>query len=245
MLHEDIKHLRENGFEDFWKNIIAAANVLNVESPSLSRPRKTPHRLEDGGAPSHSFQSPEAMYRQQFYQVMDTATKSWDCRFSLSAFKHMCNVKDFVTGKGDCESIAEFHGDDLDKGRLTLHRDMFTDIAKQRGVCLTTFRYAVDFLKGQQGEPLRTLLPELTKLIRLGLTVPVTSCTSERSFSGLRRLKTYLRSTMGQERLHHLAVLNCHKNIARSINLNAVADEFIRRTAVRKKYVPPLEIACS
>uniref|UniRef100_A0A3B4UMN1 HAT C-terminal dimerisation domain-containing protein n=1 Tax=Seriola dumerili TaxID=41447 RepID=A0A3B4UMN1_SERDU len=222
LLREDIKHLRENGFEDFWKNTTAAADVLNVEGPALPRPRKTPRRLDDGRAQSHSFQSPEAMYRQQFYQVMDTATSSLDCRFSQAAFKHMCSIEDFVTGKGDCGSIVEFHGDDLDKGRLTLHRDMFIDIAKQRGVCLKTFQDSW------------TLLPELTKLIRLGLTVPVTSCTSERSFSGLRRLKTYLRATMGQGRLNHLAVLNCHKNITRSRHLDAIADDFITRTAVRK-----------
>lgn len=42
-------------FEDFWKNTNVAANVLKVESPALPRPRKPPHRLEDGGVPSHSF----------------------------------------------------------------------------------------------------------------------------------------------------------------------------------------------
>ena len=111
---------------------------------------------------------------------------------------------------------------------------MFTDISKQRGVCVKTLRDAVDFLKGEHDEPLRTLLPELTKLIRLGLTVPVTSCTSERSFSGLQRLKTSLRATMGQVRLNHLVALNCHKNIIRSRSLDAIADEFITRTAARR-----------
>ena len=113
----------------FWQNTTAAADIINVESAALPRPRKTPCLLDDRGAPSHSFQSPEAMYRRQFYQVMDTATSSLDCRFSQAAFKHMCSIEDFVIGKGECGSITEFHGDDLDKGRLTLHLDMFTDIA--------------------------------------------------------------------------------------------------------------------
>ena len=41
------------------------------------------------------------------------------------------------------------------------------------------------------------LLPEVVNLLRLYLTLPVTSCTAERSFSSLRRLKTFLRSTVG------------------------------------------------
>jgi len=232
-LREDIVCLREEGFQEFWENTTAAAHDLNVESPTVPRPRKIPRRLEDGGAPPHSFQTPEAMYRQQYFEIMDTASTSLDCRFSPSAFKHMQNVEDFVTGKGDCKSIVQFHGDDLDEVRLTLHRDMCMDVAKRRGVCLATFQDVVDLLKGDQGEHLRTMLPEITKLVKLALTVPVTSCSSERSFSGLRRLKTYLRSTMGQARLNHVAVLNCHKNVSRNRNLDVIADEFIKRTAAR------------
>lgn len=108
---------------------------------------------------------------------------------------------------------------------------MCMDIATQRGVA--TFQDVVNFLKGDQGEYLRTLLPEVTKLVKLALTVPVTSSTSEWSFSGLRRLKTYLRSTMGQARLNHVAILNYHKTLSRSRNLETIADQFIKRTATR------------
>lgn len=57
-------------------------------------------------------------------------------------------------------------------------------------------------------EGLHQVLPFLYEAISLLATIPATSCSAERSFSGLRRLKTYLRSTMGQERLSHLALLN-------------------------------------
>jgi hypothetical protein len=44
-------------------------------------------------------------------------------------------------------------------------------------------------------------------------TLPVTTCSSERSFSSLRRLKTYLRNTIGEDRLNGLALLNIHRDI--------------------------------
>lgn len=138
-----------------------------------------------------------------------------------------------VEEKGDCKNIMQLHRDDLDETRLTLHRDMCIDVAKQRGVCLATFQDVVDFLKGDQGDYLRIMLPEMTKLVKLALTVPVTSCSSERSFSGLRRLKTYLRSTMGQARLTHVAVLNTHKDVSRNWNLDVITDEFIKCTAAK------------
>jgi hypothetical protein len=42
----------------------------------------------------------------------------------------------------------------------------------------------------------------------LFLTLPVTVASAERSFSKLRLIKSYLRSTMGQDRLRGLALLS-------------------------------------
>lgn len=55
-------------------------------------------------------------------------------------------------------------------------------------------------------------LPAVTTLLRLFGTIPVSNATAERSFSALKRLKTYLRSTMGEERLTGLALLHINKS---------------------------------
>lgn len=44
---------------------------------------------------------------------------------------------------------------------------------------------------------------------------PVTMCTVERSFSSLRKLKTYLQNTMNACRLNNLFLLHMHDTIAR------------------------------
>nr|CAH7756469.1 unnamed protein product [Callosobruchus chinensis] len=46
------------------------------------------------------------------------------------------------------------------------------------------------------------MIPEIIKLLKIIMTIPVSTCTAERSFSALRRIKTYLRSTMTQQRLN-------------------------------------------
>lgn len=48
-------------------------------------------------------------------------------------------------------------------------------------------------------------------LLQLFATLPVTSATPERTFSTLKRLKTYLRSTMSEERFNGLALTNINK----------------------------------
>ena len=53
------------------------------------------------------------------------------------------------------------------------------------------------------------LLHEVTKLAKLLLVLPATSTISERSFSAMKRIKAYLRSTASGNRLH---VITCYYN---------------------------------
>ena len=55
-------------------------------------------------------------------------------------------------------------------------------------------------------------------------TIPVTTCSCERSISTLGRLKTFMRSTMGQKRLTSLALLNVHREIR--LDREKVIDRF-------------------
>ncbi|XP_057307639.1 52 kDa repressor of the inhibitor of the protein kinase-like [Hydractinia symbiolongicarpus] len=56
----------------------------------------------------------------------------------------------------------------------------------------------------------------LTVALRILATLPVTSCECERSFSAMRRLKNYNRSTMVADRLNGLALLHIHKEFVPS-----------------------------
>ncbi|KAL4153397.1 hypothetical protein QTP88_001230 [Uroleucon formosanum] len=55
--------------------------------------------------------------------------------------------------------------------------------------------------------------PNVYKLLKIVATLPITTATAERSFSTIRRLKTYLRNTMAENRLNGLAQLNIHRTI--------------------------------
>lgn len=55
--------------------------------------------------------------------------------------------------------------------------------------------------------------PVIDTLLKILATLPVSTASAERSFSTLKRLKTYLRNTTGQERLTGLAVLNIYKDV--------------------------------
>ena len=53
-------------------------------------------------------------------------------------------------------------------------------------------------------KPMEMAFPIVSNFVRIALTIGTSTTSVERSFSSLRRLKTYLRSTMTQERLNSL-----------------------------------------
>jgi hypothetical protein len=75
----------------------------------------------------------------------------------------------------------------------------------------------------------RLLLSEVVKVLKLVLVMPATNSTSERSFSTLQRIKTYIRSTMRQDRLNDLMILHVHKEKTDEINLQSVVRDFCFR----------------
>ena len=54
---------------------------------------------------------------------------------------------------------------------------------------------------------------EVTKLVKIVITTPMITSESKRSFSTLKRIKTFLRNTMFNERLNALAMLSIEKNM--------------------------------
>lgn len=53
-----------------------------------------------------------------------------------------------------------------------------------------------------------------------------TSATEERSFSTARWMKTWICSTMNQERFNNVSLLNIHKSRLNNLNLVEVANQF-------------------
>ncbi len=70
-------------------------------------------------------------------------------------------------------------------------------------------------------------MSEICTLLRLIQVVPATNAVSERSASALRRVKSYLRSTMSQSRLNNLMLLHVHKHRTDNLDLKICSNEFI------------------
>jgi len=75
-------------------------------------------------------------------------------------------------------------------------------------MCTNCARDFLNYLQFIVDGELSDGFPQLEVLLRLLITLPIGISSAERSFSVLRRLKNYLRSTMEQQRTSDLALLS-------------------------------------
>ena len=133
-----------------------------------------------------------------------------NARFSITQRKAVLGLSLVPTAmdedwKANVHELAQFYYDDLpDPDSLDVE--------------LHCWKLKWDEHQGEKPKDPQTTLPyadcaffqNIRELIKITCTLPVTSRECERSNSALKRLKTYLRSTMGHERLSGLALLAVH-----------------------------------
>uniref|UniRef100_A0A8D8ETT4 Zinc finger MYM-type protein 1 n=4 Tax=Culex pipiens TaxID=7175 RepID=A0A8D8ETT4_CULPI len=231
-LKDTISHMKED-FESVWEQI-CLKKPEEVSPPELPRRRKKPKNLKADADSEYDKDPTKTHFRLIYESIIDEIVECIQWRFDTKAFKFMLKAEQFLLGQNDKkEEIASFYRDDINMESLLQQREMLFDIMngknKQRE-CLQSF---IDMFKEEPS--LKEVLPEVHKFLRLLMTIPVTSATAERSFSGLKRLKTFLRSTMTQQRLNSLAIINFHKAEAEGLNIDQIADEFITKSDIRKR----------
>ena len=92
---------------------------------------------------------------------------------------------------------------------------------------LESTRQMADYIFTQKW--LKSSIPDVCTAYQLFLTLPITSAGAERSFSKLKLIKTYLRSTMSQTRLSSLAILSIESERVNQINISDIVDSFISK----------------
>ena len=113
----------------------------------------------------------------------------------------------------------EFYKDDL-----PFPEHFFQELEVWRDVCINNTDNVASNVTSSLKEYRFSGLENIKVCLQILGTLPITSCECERSFSGMRRLKSYLRNSMVQERLNGLALMEFHQIIIP--NANQVIDKF-------------------
>ncbi|XP_068697297.1 zinc finger MYM-type protein 1-like [Montipora foliosa] len=233
----------EAEFDKFYQSCVSFSEGKSGE-PVLQRYRRAPARLDHGATP-HRFKCPKDYYRVQCYEACDKMKTKLESRFNQAELKPVSNLEKLLVGAANSDDFSEHleelqrscFGTDIDCGRLghqlyfvhdaikTTHPEV-RQVTNIRTICEAFNKTPVT----------KTQLGEVHKLLRLYSTLPVASATSERTFSSLRRLKTYLRSTMNQNRLNNCLLLHCQKSITDTLDTVDIAKKFVRANEQRNRH---------
>lgn len=219
------------------------AGDLHIGTPVLPRYRRPPVRINDGSQP-HQFLIAKEYYRHIYYQACDLLMRELADRFDQREFlpQVLCLESLLIKAANGAPYENELaslrdncFASDLNLPALEKQLPLLVDAAKQGFVReVKSIRTISDAMNANPSY--KVILSEIHKLLRLYLIIPVTSATSERTFSVLRRLLVYLRSTMTEKRLNNCLIVHVHKDIVDELNLKDVAVEFVSRNDERRKH---------
>ena len=182
-------------------------------------------------------------YRVLYYEALDVITSGISDRFQQPGYKTYAKVQTLllkaaksVDYQEELQFVLSFYGSDFDTLQLSTQLEIFSQSFKtaEEVTLSSIFTFFQDCTPAQVD-----LLCQVSKLVKLLLVMPATNAQSERSFSAVRRIKTYLHSTMIQQRLNNLMVLHVHKSHADDLDLIAVANNFIDGNDHRKNFFGP------
>ena len=150
-----------------------------------------------------------------YYEALDLATTSITERLDQPDYKVYQSLEVMVLKvcRGEkydecLDFVCEFYGEDFDKNLLKIQLPLLHALVAEGDQCKDSDLTIHHIVKVLANISIRqqVALSQIFILMKLLLVMPATNATSERSFSALQRIKSYLRGTVLQERLNNFYV---------------------------------------
>jgi hypothetical protein len=231
---ENLEKLRES-YSVVLENSVKFCELHGIDVPELDEHwrRQRPVR----GRPSQNERTYRDFYRQEvFMPVIDQLQSEMSYRFN----DEFSTMMDLASSLRPDKQFSCF-----DAGKIYELAGMFlSDFQKQERSALEnelrvfkeTVRSHPDFVLGVKlvglflamliSSGLSEIFPYYCRLLRLVLTLPITTASTERSFSAMKIVKTRLRTSMGDQWMVDLLQLYIEKDLTRGISVEHVIDAF-------------------
>lgn len=231
---------RGDGFEKAMEEAKRIASELGIEpNPSASRFKKRKRQHDESEEEGVVLSGEQNLRVNYFMHLLDHVDSSLRFRFDQfqlyeKTFGFLFSVKKLKSASDDslrasCINLENFlkHDDvsDIDAEIL------FLELRILRECLPIEVNKAIEMLNYLKvmGE----CYLNATIAYRILLTIPVTVASAERSFSKLKLIKSYLRSSMSQERLNGLSMISIEKDMLPNLDYERLMNDFASKTARR------------
>ncbi|KAI6656107.1 Zinc finger MYM-type protein 1-like [Oopsacas minuta] len=231
MTHKTLQSMRtDECFGLFWGYLECRRSSVDVSSPTL------PRRFEKGDCAPEYPTTVQDNYRRIYLEAIELIVTTTTNRFQQKGFKMMQKLETVLTSvqqpqlSEGIKDVVEFYCPDFNHPDCLLTQLNILHTSTDNP--MTDLESIVTHLKSL-GIAERVFFSEVIKAVKIILVMPATNAVSERSFSALRRLKTWLRTTTTQSRLNWCMLLHVHKEKTDALQMISVGNEFISRNDSR------------
>ena len=223
-------------FVQLWKEADELRRQLGADPPKLFRQIKPPHRFQIDEP--HIYNEPREYYLEKYHEIIDISSAKLKTRISDKALPVLGAVELLLISgwngnsieKENIKIVCKHYGyDKLDSRRLEAELISLQNLNENTGITSVH-----EIIKHIGQSEMKNMLPMVLTMIKYYLVCPASTANAERSFSHLRRLKTYLRSTMTQTRLNSLLILSTYKEELDLLDIKKILNEFTSRNEVRQ-----------
>lgn len=236
---DQIKEIRDKADEEFSNIYRKVLDICERNDIEISTPRLSQRQIGRDNMPNDG---PESYYKRTlFIPFIDHFIAQLNDRFLsqkdiLSSFQALLSCDNEEIPEAAVDTLFQEYCSDLTTcssqqlmGELKVWQRRLKQIDSQRreNIKLNKKKYrkinAIEALQACD----KTMYPSVHKLLQILVSLPVTSCTAERSFSTLKYLKSYLRNSSSETRLNGLALLYVHKDI--TVSSEEVLNELAKK----------------
>ena len=226
----------EEEFEKLWVKVTELTASCDIPLPEMRRKRhgKAPARLQDAVVMETMGQRQDLSEKKEFrtqvyYPVLDSIIGEMDRRFSgmncgiMAGIQSLNPMSESFLNSDVLTAFAVAYESNIDDLKHELHQARrLLERKKQAGVEVPASLLQLAVFM----EPYKDAFHELYRLCQIAVTIPVSSAACERSFSALKRIKTYLRNSMKGPRLSSLGMLSIESERAKTLNMATFVDVF-------------------
>lgn len=216
----------ESNFDNIYKKVIKLCEDNQIVIPPVKK-RKVSSKVDCFSSTQNFMDTKEEEMRITVYNVtLDQMINGIDLRFSqetLNMIKSIANALELNVDDNDITILTKtFHLEaEMLKSEISLLQH--TDNVPKSTIknCDTWIKWLTEFNSGRE-----TIFNNIFKMLKIFITIPVTSCSCERAFSKLSLIKTKLRSTMHQDRLDGLLTMSIEQKLAYNLNIDDIIEQF-------------------
>lgn len=226
-LSSQLREIRDqfDKFETMAKELLPEVNYKDISA----RKRKRKIQKNDGNAPEAELNAREKFKIFTFNVIIDALEMQMSSRGMV--YKQVAERFSFLNDMNlsdsqyqtSSEKLAETYPEDLCPTMTTEVKQFHTYLRAKSEKPDYTHAQLYEIIVN---DGIQAVFPNTAIALRIFLSMMVTNCSAERSFSLLKRIKNPYRTTMTQERLDSLALLSIESDFVRQLSFEDIIKDF-------------------